>query len=122
MDPSEAATVDYKQRQREFGAFVYNVEKEQGRVRLRESLKSAASGFECVAVCLRVRVSSLPAHIYSYTHWQRVPRGDEDGQKDVQNKQVFFFLFSLKHFSGGARILDRDVQAELSMTMFPRLL
>lgn len=53
-----------KKRWGEFGVFVYNVKKEQGRVRLHESLKSAASGFERLTVCFCEH--AVPAHIYLY--------------------------------------------------------
>lgn len=63
-------------------------------------------------VCSRV-------HTFTCTHRQCVPGGEEDGQKDVQNKH-FFFFFALppKTLLRGALTLDRDVQVELSMTTF----
>lgn len=43
--------------------FVYNVKKEQGRARLYECLKSAASGFERLGVCFSVHALTPYAHL-----------------------------------------------------------
>lgn len=85
-----AATARYKKRQREFGVFVYNSEDEQGRALLRESLKSAASGFERLAVCLCAHALAPRAHSLVPTGSVCQGGGDEDGQKYVQNKQACF--------------------------------
>lgn len=109
------AGTDYKKRWGEFGVFVYDQKSEQGRVRLHESLKSAASGFERLTV--RFCEHALSVHIYLYPLAVCAGRGDEDGQKDVQN-----IFLSPKTLFRGALKLDRDVQAELSVTTLTPLL
>lgn len=84
-----------------FVHFVYSVKREQERVRLRWNLKSAAAAFERLTVCFRMHAHTPCAHFVLYP--LAVFAGeDENGQRDVQNKMCFFFLFSSKTlFPGG---------------------
>lgn len=72
-----------------FVYFVYNMKRRQGRVRLHESLKSAASGFEHLAVFLCVCARTPCAHLL--VPIGRVCRGEMrmGRKKNVQNKQFF---------------------------------
>lgn len=91
-----------------------------GGTRLHESPKSAASGFERLFLCARTHP---PARLLIPTVCHG---GDEDRQEDVENKHFFFLPICLplqKNPSpGGPLMLDRDVLAELNMTMLIPLL
>jgi len=79
------------------------------------SLKSAASVFERLTVCLCACIQSLQT--FAYIHWRCV----QWEMSMCRNKHFFSFYF-FSHYFRGALILDRDVQAQLSMTMFTSLL